>query len=257
MADPGNIIIVELIAEIIAHVDLLGLVDDHLFVGQRESDHIIVEILPRFSFVLPRLLPISIVVVVIVSEASTASVASVVVASVVVASVVVATALASLTVIVAGATVATTSTSTILASASPWALTIATIVGVGALRVHSIGSLALLLLTVLLVLIYLGLEGLSEVCATFACIAALGSTSILIVVASVGASATTVVSVPTAPSTRFIAIVVAPGVIPLVSTFCLLICSAGSGLLLRLHLNLFNYINLTRFNQFKTFSSNN
>ena len=249
MADPGNIIIVELIAEIIAHVGLLGLVDDHLFVGQRESDHIIVEIFPRFSFVLPWLLPISIVVV-IASVASTAFVASVVVASVVVA-----TALASLTVIVAGATVATTST--ILASASPWALTIATIVGVGALRVHSIGSLALLLLTVLLVLIYLGLEGLSEVCATFACIAALGSTSILIVVASVGASATTVVSVPTAASTRFIAIVVAPGVIPLVSTFCLLICSAGSGLLLRLHLNLFNYINLTRLNQFKIFSSNN
>ena len=245
MADPGNIIIVELIAEIIAHVDLLGFVDDHLFVGQRESDHIIVEILPRFSFVLPWLLPISIVVVIIASVASTS----------IVASVVVATALASLTVIVAGATVATTST--MLASASPWALTIATIVGVGALRVHSIGSLALLLLTVLLVLIYLGLEGLSEVCATFACIAALGSTSILIVVASVGASATTVVSVRTAASTRSIAIVVAPGVIPLVSTFCLLICSAGSGLLLRLHLNLFNYINLTRFNQFKTFSSNN
>ena len=217
MADPGNIIIVELIAEIIAHVDLLGLVDDHLVVGQRESDHIIVDVLPGFSFVLPRLLPISIVVVIIVSVASTA----------IVASVVVATTLAALTVIVAGATVATTST--ILASASPGALTIAAIVGVGALRVHSIGSLALLLLTVLLVLIYLGLEGLSEVCATFACIATLGSTSVLIEVASVGASATTVVSVRTAASTRFIAIVVAPGVILLVSTFCLLICSAGSG----------------------------
>ena len=244
MADPGNIIIVELIAEIISHVNFLGLVDDHLVVGQRESDHIIVVVIPGFSFVLSRLLPISIVVI-IVSVASTA----------IVASVVVATTLAALTVIVAGATVATTST--ILASASPGALTIAAIVGAGALRVHSIGSFALLLLTVLLVLIYLGLEGLSEVCATIACIAALGSTSILIVVASVGASATTVVSVGTAASTRSIAIVVAPGVILLVSTFCLLICSAGSGLLLRLHLNLFNYINLTRFNQFKTFSSNN
>ena len=89
MADPGNIIIIELVAEIVAHVNLLGLVDDHLIVGQRKSDHIIVVVIPCFALVLPRLLPISIVVVV-VSVATTA----------ILASVVVATALASLTVIV-------------------------------------------------------------------------------------------------------------------------------------------------------------
>ena len=90
MADPGNIIIIELVAEIVAHVNLLGLVDDHLIVGQRKSDHIIVVVIPCFALVLPRLLPISIVVVVVVSVATTA----------ILASVVVATALASLTVIV-------------------------------------------------------------------------------------------------------------------------------------------------------------